>query len=530
MKLIPKMVLTAAVVASVLTGIAAEPVSATRPVWGELFSSAQQKKWSLQKGGAWRNEDGTAVLKIELAPGEGRKGVAATVPVDIRSVRGMQLYGEVQFRARDVSKPEKPWQGIKFALSFQSGGKAEYVHPVNLWGTNDWKTVNFSCIVPADAEKGQLYLGLENSTGTVEFRSLAISAFMADPSGRKAEYDPEFLARPRRRGVMSPGSSGSRPTIYRPQDLEDLAGWGANLIRWQLLVGGMKAKPEDPGYLQEFDERMNILLNDLDRVLEQAARLNIQVVIDLHTAVGGLMPESEKVGYYRDKAVHYRKEYADYFVALWKRIALRYRGNSVIWAYNLMNEPWQNKPAPYDYYRLQLAAAKAIREIDPDTPISVEPTQMSNPVAFSYLPLFPLKNIIYQVHMYEPMEFTHQFVHIPAFVKEVAYPGNTARYGRVDRETLKKLLQPVRDFQLKYGARIYVGEFSAVRWAPGADRYLEDLISIFEEYQWDWTYHAFREWSGWSVEHSGRRDDDCPAAADTNRKKVLLKYFSRNRN
>lgn len=86
----------------------------------------------------------------------------------------------------------------------------------------------------------------------------------------------------------------------------------------------------------------------------------------------------------------------------------------------------------------------------------------------------------------------------------------------------------MRDFQLKYGARIYVGEFSAVRWAPGADRYLEDCISIFEEYGWDWSYHAFREWSGWSVEHSEDSRVTGRVDGETARKKVLLKYFKRN--
>ena len=99
---------------------------------------------------------------------------------------------------------------------------------------------------------------------------------------------------------------------------------------------------------------------------------------------------------------------------------------------------------------------------------------------------------------------------------------------RYDRETLRRILKPVRDFQQRHGARIYVGEFSAVRWAPGAERYLEDCISLFEEYGWDWTYHAFREWNGWSVEHTENPQDNEPAQTDTARKKVLLKYFRRN--
>ncbi len=65
------------------------------------------------------------------------------------------------------------------------------------------------------------------------------------------------------------------------------------------------------------------------------------------------------------------------------------------------------------------------------------------------------------------------------------------------------MLAGTREFQLKTGARIYVGEFSAIRWAPGADRYLRDSLELFEEYGWDWSSHSFREWDGWSLEHSG---------------------------
>ena len=70
--------------------------------------------------------------------------------------------------------------------------------------------------------------------------------------------------------------------------------------------------------------------------------------------------------------------------------------------------------------------------------------------------------------------------------------------------------------------------FSAIAWAPGAERYLEDCISIFEEYGWDWTYHAFREWTGWSVEHGGVFENQFPVE-NSPRKQVLKKYFERNR-
>ena len=98
-----------------------------------------------------------------------------------------------------------------------------------------------------------------------------------------------------------------------------------------------------------------------------------------------------------------------------------------------------------------------------------------------------------------------------------------------DRKRLAVLMKPVVEFQKKYGAEIYVGEFSAVRYAPGAARWLEDVISLFEEYGWDWSYHAFRESHFWSVEHVGPDGaHPVPADEDTDRKRVLLRYFKKN--
>ena len=90
--------------------------------------------------------------------------------------------------------------------------------------------------------------------------------------------------------------------------------------------------------------------------------------------------------------------------------------------------------------------------------------------------------------------------------------------------------EPVRNWQRDCGVQIYIGEFSAIRWAPdnSAYRYLKDLIDIFEAHDWDWTYHAFREWSGWSVEHGSDPKDTKPSAHPTDRQKLLLEWFAKN--
>ena len=243
----------------------------------------------------------------------------------------------------------------------------------------------------------------------------------------------------------------------------------------------------------------------------------MEVVVDLHSPPGCRI-EAREFRMFREKA------YADEFVALWRRIAVRFLGRAGIYGYDLCNEPDQLSAAPSDYWTLQRFAAEAIRGIDPETPIIVESNNKDAPLAFTYLSPLDLTNVIYQVHMYEPGDFTHQ---IPkkgqAFSAEtaVSYPAP----GR-DRAALEKALAPVHAFEKKHGAKIYVGEFSASAWAPGADRYIADCIALFREYGWDWTYHAFREWEGWSVEHEpiafGTTPDCFRPSADNPRKRALI--------
>lgn len=220
--------------------------------------------------------------------------------------------------------------------------------------------------------------------------------------------------------------------------------------------------------------------------------------------------------------------YRDAFLATWKRIAKRFKGNSVIYGYDLVNEPDQRGPARFGWLELQFDAAKAIREIDQEIPVIVEGNRWASPVAFAEMKPLPLKNVIYQVHMYEPGDYTHQGVGNTLYGD--TYPRESWDYRDRgwDMDRLALAMKPVTDFQEKYGARILVGEFSVTIWAPGAANYLEDVIRVFEKYRWDWTYHAFREWPGWSVEHIGEPRDIRPAT-DSDRKQVLLKYLKKNK-
>jgi hypothetical protein len=111
----------------------------------------------------------------------------------------------------------------------------------------------------------------------------------------------------------------------------------------------------------------------------------------------------------------------------------------------------------------------------------------------------------------------------------IGYPGEVDE-KHWDKETLRRVLKPAIDYQQDYGVHIYIGEFSAIRWAPGDSgyNYLRDCIEIFEQNGWDWAYHAFREWDGWSVEHGPDRNDRSRSATPGKREQLLRSWFARN--
>jgi len=490
------------------------------------FLPQQMKGWNIPKFAEVVKDGDRNIMKITVPASAAKQQSFAVTMIDLTPYRGKNLVFSGLAKAENVTKPNARYNGVKLMLHIKTADGEKWYNQNNLFGTFDWKEIGFTVPIPADATVGDLSLGLQDSSGTVSFAAVKAVVFdnndlfpkLAIADDFKAEYSDRVKNMPTLRGVMSPSGA------YKPQDLEDLAKWKANLIRWQIVRNwGQAGKDRDP---VEYDKWIDSKIAELDQALVDAKRLGIKVIIDLHSPPGGRYADS-------NMAMNFEPQYADQFIAVWQRIARHFKGNPAIWAYDLINEPVQTKPAKIDYLALQLKAAEAIRAIDPEIPIIIESNIWDSPESYKYLQPLPLKDIIYQVHMYIPGSFTHQNVYTNWGVKAdkmatVTYPGKIEGQD-FNRDTLRKHLQPVIDFQKKYGVRVYAGEFSAARWAPGAAKYLDDCIAIFEENHWDWTYHAYREFHGWSVEHGSDPYDKQPVSQDTDRKKVLLRYFDLNR-
>ena len=309
------------------------------------------------------------------------------------------------------------------------------------------------------------------------------------------------------------------------EDIAVLNDWNVNLVRWQLRWQDFPKSPADTADAAAYDRWLGEALAHFDTRLPLLRKYGIRVVLDLHTPPGGRIHPGAACRMFTEAA--FQKQ----FIETWKRIAARYRGNPDIIGYDLMNEPVV--PAvPGEGCRpwreLASDAVRAIRNIDPEMPIVFENQQWAIPNTLTNFRPLPFRDVIYSIHFYYPYEVAFQGLNgSPAGIE---YPG-TINGEMWDRARLEKELLPVIDLQKKHDVRIFIGEFSCIRWAPEGTgrRLLADMISIFEERKWAWTYHAFREWSGWSVEHSRNPAEQERALCPTDREQLLREAFSQNR-
>ena len=449
---------------------------------------------------------------------------SARTMVDLSPFETEGFEAMVCVRGEGVTVPPQPYNGVKFMFHYRNKfGGAEQWPGANLpTGDFSWRSaaVQQEKFVGAEGDKGELVLGLQDSSGTVAFDLSTLKITTPRPhwpvtnQNHVAIYTPDVVSRPRMRGVMSP----ARDMVE--DDFKTLKAWGATLLRYQMMRNwhGVNTNQD----LDEFDRWLDGKLDNFDKVvLPMAVKYGIKAVLDLHVPPGGRDPSG-------DMNMFYEVKYADHFVKTWRRIAHRFRGREGLYGYDLINEPSQRlASAPgLDYWSLQCLAAEAVRMEDPITPIIIESNGWDSPTTFRYLSPLRLTNVIYQVHMYSPSDYTHQRV-LNTRPWSVAYPNVEKGW---DMDQMRSVMRPVREFQFKHKARVYVGEFSAVAWAEGAERYLRDCIDMFEEYGWDWSYHAFREWAGWSVEHEGEDAKSLRPSADNPRKRALLEGFRRGQN
>ncbi len=292
----------------------------------------------------------------------------------------------------------------------------------------------------------------------------------------------------------------------------------ANIKLVRLTYAKWKGEQRD-FLLGNADDFQGIVESDFQvllKFLNIADSLGIKVVVTPISLPGARWKQNNNNQ--QDGRLWKEEKYQLQTIRFWKELAAKLEGHPAVVGYNIKNEPhpevflgqsnygkerileWYNsvKNTPGDLNLFYSRLISAIREIDTETPIIVEPGEYATSWAIEYLEKLDDRNIIYSFHMYEPYKFTTQRINNNRFAYGDILPASE-NYGvqvTLDKNTLEEILQPVIDWAQKNNVpsnRIWAGEFGCSRKIKGAENYLGDLISIFNSNNWHWAFYSYRE-------------------------------------
>ena len=275
---------------------------------------------------------GTPSLVIEQ-PATARPGsptISLLLPIE--KIRDTRLDLRCVVKADNVAMPPQVYNGIKFMLVLEGPDGKQYPARDHLWGTFDWKAIHFRAAIPADVTKATLVLGLEATTGKVSFDDVRVSVpahpWSGGPVAATGHVYTGHPGLPRLRGTMVSQDA-------TPADLHVLGGeWRGSLIRWQLFWTTPDGRFDGWRDTAAYDAWLEGALKRLDVLLPVCRKEGLRVVVDLHSPPGGnIMLPGYSWPLFQEQA------YQDKFLAVWDKLARRYKGNPTVWGYDLANEP-----------------------------------------------------------------------------------------------------------------------------------------------------------------------------------------------
>lgn len=482
---------------------------ATPPIFEDDFDSASKTIQHFGDTTAYKIATGDRGPCMQITHST-KNSLWKSVSLDVSSLRGWRVQVSAWGKASNLSPLEWEGNGLKVMLSVTTPtGKS---NPQIFWPQDasfgwTWKWITVP--IPPEATEVSLTVGFEEASGTVFIDSIVVMKIKDEgtPPARAGTIPIPQVTPTRLRGAMVGDwiDSAHIATFGKT--------WKGNLFRWQLNTP-YGTPSENALGRSDYDAMLTEKLALLDKALPICKQYKIKVAIDLHGLSQGL---------FLSRANQSK------LISVWKTIAAKYKDSDAVWAYDLANEPAEGEWQPGSLFWDDLAdtLARAIRAIDPNKVIIVEPvSDFNNLRPIGWKRGYDIQNVLYSPHFYRPHAMTHQGEQ--GWPMGVTYPGEAE--GQVwDSLAIGEAMQDIVDFQNKYRVPIYVGEFSCIRWAINQSAYnwLEDVISWFEKYGWDWSYHAYQEYHGWSVEY-GTDQADMATPVNTDRKALLLHYFAEN--
>ncbi len=281
------------------------------------------------------------------------------------------------------------------------------------------------------------------------------------------------------KGALSDFERLFRKNFITEKDLERISLWGANCVRVPFNYRLIEEKP------YKYSKKG---IQILRRLLSRAGKYNLKVILDLHAG-----PGAQNADWHSDSSgnalLWERKSFQDRAFSLWQFLAEEFKGNPAVAGFDLLNEPVVEKKQVSSLIKFYKKLIRKIREADRDRLLFVEGNLWAQEIDF--LSELLSDKVKISIHTYQPLDFTfnfRRFYHYPGGVSGVEW----------SKSVLKKSLEHYKKFSDKYSTELFAGEFG-VNYRNGHFgelAWLEDILSLFKEWKFSWTYWTYKAVSG----------------------------------
>ncbi len=291
-----------------------------------------------------------------------------------------------------------------------------------------------------------------------------------------------------------PGIDKHMESFISAADFANVNSWGFDHVRVPI---------DSYLFFTESESPVENRLVNIDRAVALSKQYGLKLVLDLHECPGHDFADAasspvQKLFSGDDTCIKKAEKNMGVFVG-----TLRREQSRVI---RVADEPVAPTAAIWNTVKDRLC--REIRRHAPKSTIITGSNMWNWPSTFSELTPFDDDNVVYSVHFYEPLLFTHQFAPwIPGSEIKVKRtypsdygPGFIMKYEQVlskgvwDRDRFVMEFAPVNTFGTKYGVPIICNEFGV--YAPveleAQLRWYGDLLSVLKDMEIGFSYWNYK--------------------------------------
>jgi len=296
---------------------------------------------------------------------------------------------------------------------------------------------------------------------------LMLEMWMLNYAGKGIEDQHEFIETLEHR--FGKEKAEKLMDIYRSHwikenDFDIIKSFGMNTIRL----------PFDYKLLMDSDTKPFKLRSDawewLDLAIKIAKEKGLYVILDMHGAPGRQsgMDHSGRVGYNK---LWSNKGFQDQTAWLWKQISNRYKNESTVAAYDLLNEPWGSSEK--NLKKIVLKCYKEIRKNNDDH-LVIFPGHTSGIDFYQNIKSVELHNVIYTMHFY------------PGFF------GWGSATPFIHAEFLLEGLPNWVAKMEEFNSPLLIGEFNVVLKVAGGGEMMRRYYDFYESLHWPATMWSYK--------------------------------------